>query len=34
MNNEEAWDDFNKEMQNTTEEITIDYSKFENSWTK
>ena len=28
-NNEEAWDDFNKEMQNTPEDITIDYNKFE-----
>ena len=29
MNKEEVWDDFNKEMQNTPEEITIDYKKFE-----
>ena len=28
-NNEEAWDEFNKEMQNTPEEITTDYNKFE-----
>ena len=28
-NNKEAWDEFNKEMQNTPEEITIDYNKFE-----
>ena len=25
----QAWDDFNKEMQNIPEEITIDYIKFE-----
>ena len=28
-NNEEAWEDFNKEMQNTPEEVTKDYNKFE-----
>ena len=28
-NNEEAWEDFNKEMQDTPEEVTKDYNKFE-----
>ena len=28
-NNEEAWEDFNKEMQNTPEEVTKYYNKFE-----
>ena len=28
-NNEEAWEDFNKEMQDTPEEVTKDFNKFE-----